>query len=142
MCLTCASQATWYTRWKNLVAGCPRFASVFWTLTWADALSLGRLVSLNLIQRGGGRCSSEIVVRLKIHPELRRHAKVLSQPKGDISADGPLPAHDLINAGKVQCLGQLIGGDSHGLHELSAQNLARMRRNRNSFPPGHGLSPQ
>ena len=54
------------------------------------------------MQRGGHRCDSQIVVRLKIHPELRRHAKVFAQAEGDIGADGPLPAHDLVDAGKVE----------------------------------------
>src|SRR5450755_1816159 len=101
------------------------FASCCWALTW-NAVSLGRFASLDLLQRSGGRCYAQIVVRLKIHPELRRHAKVLSQPKRDISADRPLPAHDLVGSCQVKRLGQLISCDSHRLHELSPQNLARM----------------
>ena len=50
---------------------------------------------------GGGRCYSQIVVRPKIHPELWRHAKVFAQPKRDISAHGPLPADDLVDAGEI-----------------------------------------
>src|ERR1017187_3231350 len=105
-------------------AACPKFASRSWTLISEEAVSLRRFARLDLVQRGAGCCQPQIVVRLKIHPELRRHTKVLAQTQGDISADSPPPAHDLVDAGKEQRLGQLIRGDPHRLHEFGAQYLA------------------
>src|ERR1035441_4920766 len=72
--------------------------------------------------------NSQVVVVLKIHPELCRQAKIPFEANSSIGTDGPIPADDVIDARKVERLSQRISAQAHRFHELGLENLSRMHR--------------
>jgi hypothetical protein len=47
---------------------------------------------LIFLQRRASGCAAQVVVGLKIHPELRYHPKILAEAESDVGADPPQPA--------------------------------------------------
>src|SRR5712672_694122 len=74
---------------------------------------------LDLLADSTAFCNSQIIVILKIHPELRRQTEIFPQTDGSVSTDSTVSPDDLIDAREIQRLGQFIRGHPHGLHELS-----------------------
>ena len=75
-------------------AGCRTHSRV--SNEW-ETLPLRGRPRLDLAQLGAGGCAPQVVVGFKIHPELRRHAKVFAEAESDVCADRPLFAHDLVD---------------------------------------------
>src|ERR1700722_14091952 len=71
---------------------------------------------------------SQIVVVLKVQPELRGQTKILPQANRSIGTDASVPADHLIDAGEVERLRQCVRAHAHRFHELSLENLPRMHR--------------
>ena len=85
---------------------------------------------LHLITDGSSSLNSsfsQIVSRLKIHPELSRGVEVNGQPDCQISADPELAFHKLFDLtfGPFRGHGQVHDGHAQRLHKLLIQNLAR-----------------
>jgi hypothetical protein len=72
----------------------------------------------------------EVVVGLKVQPELRRVTKILCQAERGVSRQGPLPEHDLVDttARNTDVFGQTVLAEPKRLQELLKENFARMDR--------------
>ena len=68
----------------------------------------------------------QVVVILQIEPELRGQTEILSQPQGGVGTDSAVPTDDLVDARKIQRLGQRIRTYAHWFHELGLQNFSGM----------------
>ena len=96
-------------------AGCPvlsrfgRVQSLSATTTLAGAGDLDSSSShagLNPSADSAAFCNSQVVIILKIEPELCGQAEVLPQANGSVGTDGPVSADNFIDAGEIEGLRQ------------------------------------
>src|SRR5579859_2797874 len=72
--------------------------------------------------------NGQIIVRLKVYPELGRGAKISRQSQGHLRGDAALLLHDFIHRRKrhARSQGQLVSVQPERNHKLLAQDLPRM----------------
>jgi len=85
---------------------------------------MGNLSGSNFITDAAALGESQIVVVLKIEPELSGQAEVFSQANGSVGADRTISTDDFIDAREIESLRQFIGAYAHRLHEFSLENFS------------------
>src|SRR5665213_3746486 len=83
---------------------------------------------LDLCQSAGIRCQSQVIIVLKIEPELSGKPEIDAEPKCGIGGDAAIAAHNVMDAwrGHAQFLSEPVGSQPVRLHEFCEKNFSRM----------------
>ena len=83
---------------------------------------------LDLVQCLASGGYPEVVAALQADPELGGVAEVAGKAQGGVRGDAAFAADEIVDArgGDVKMLGEAVGGQAEGFHELGEENLAGM----------------
>lgn len=88
----------------------------------------GLLAGADFVEGFAAGGEPEIVAALEADPELGGVAEVAAEAQGGVGGDAALAADQVVDArrGDVEFLGETVGGEAEGFHELREENLAGM----------------